>query len=116
MLNSWDKMILPKPFGKIVVTIGKAITLSGDGVNDDSLLEKVEKSNSNNNLNTVNNLNIDKVLDQPVIITNIDEQKTKDDKIFLEDLKRNQLKKDIEIGNLNKKIENKENVGFSNSL
>ena len=39
-LNSWDKMILPKPFGKIVVTIGKAITLSGDGVNDDSLLEK----------------------------------------------------------------------------
>ena len=32
--------MIPKPFGKIVVTIGKAITLSGDGVNDDSLLEK----------------------------------------------------------------------------
>ncbi|MBA2628503.1 MAG: DUF374 domain-containing protein [Rickettsiaceae bacterium] len=39
MVNSWDKMILPKPFGKIVVTIGKSIKLSGNVANDDSLLE-----------------------------------------------------------------------------
>ena len=51
-LNSWDKMILPKPFGKIVVTIGKAITLSGDGVNDDSLLEK-ELLNLSNKADTL---------------------------------------------------------------
>ncbi len=38
-LNSWDKMMLPKPFGKIVVTIGSSIILSGDGNKDDSLLE-----------------------------------------------------------------------------
>ena len=40
MLNSWDKMILPKPFGKIIVTIGNSIKLSGNVANDDSLLEK----------------------------------------------------------------------------
>ena len=39
MLNSWDKMILPKPFGKIIVTIGTSIKLSGNVANDDRLLE-----------------------------------------------------------------------------
>ncbi len=38
-LNSWDKMIIPKPFGKIVVTIGSSIILSGDANIDDNLLE-----------------------------------------------------------------------------
>ncbi len=29
-LNSWDKMMVPKPFSKIVVFIGKNVELSGD--------------------------------------------------------------------------------------
>ena len=38
-LNSWDKMMIPKPFGKIVVTIGSSIILSGNANIDDNLLE-----------------------------------------------------------------------------
>lgn len=38
-LNSWDKMMIPKPFGKIIVTIGNSIILSGNTNIDDNLLE-----------------------------------------------------------------------------
>jgi lysophospholipid acyltransferase (LPLAT)-like uncharacterized protein len=39
-LNSWDKMMLPKPFGKVVVTIGTPVILYGDEDKDNSLLEQ----------------------------------------------------------------------------
>lgn len=38
-LNSWDKMMLPKPFGKIIVTIGSPIILTGHEEADNKLLE-----------------------------------------------------------------------------
>ncbi|MFK7974259.1 MAG: lysophospholipid acyltransferase family protein [Rickettsiaceae bacterium] len=39
-LKSWDHMIIPKPFGKIVVTIGEVMTLSGNESQDSASLEK----------------------------------------------------------------------------
>ncbi len=44
-LKSWDRMMLPKFFSKILVVIGKPLTLSGDEEQDKILLE-----------NTLNNL------------------------------------------------------------
>jgi lysophospholipid acyltransferase (LPLAT)-like uncharacterized protein len=38
-LKSWDRMMIPKPFGKIVVTIGNPVMLSGNSENDNILLE-----------------------------------------------------------------------------
>ena len=39
-LRSWDKMIIPKIFGTIIVTIGTPITLSGNKEKDDELLKE----------------------------------------------------------------------------
>jgi hypothetical protein len=39
-LASWDKMMLPKPFSKIIVIIGKPLELTGNDENDKLLLEK----------------------------------------------------------------------------
>ncbi|MDC0864878.1 lysophospholipid acyltransferase family protein [Rickettsiaceae bacterium] len=39
-LKSWDKMMIPKIFGTIVVTIGRSVILSGDKEKDDELLKK----------------------------------------------------------------------------
>ena len=39
-LKSWDKMMIPKPFSKITVVIGKPLELSGDDDRDRLLLEK----------------------------------------------------------------------------
>ncbi|MDP4708699.1 MAG: lysophospholipid acyltransferase family protein [Rickettsiaceae bacterium] len=38
-LKSWDRMIIPKNFGKIVVIFGKPLQLSGDEKQDSQLLE-----------------------------------------------------------------------------
>jgi lysophospholipid acyltransferase (LPLAT)-like uncharacterized protein len=38
-LKSWDRMIIPKNFGKIVVIIGEPLQLSGDEEQDNRLLE-----------------------------------------------------------------------------
>ena len=38
-LNSWDRMIIPKPFGEITVILGSPIKLSGNSTEDDQLLE-----------------------------------------------------------------------------
>lgn len=40
-LNSWDQMIIPKPFSKAVIIIGDNIPLSGDDKNN---IEKLENS------------------------------------------------------------------------
>ncbi len=39
-LKSWDKMMIPKPFSKITVVLGKPLELSGDDDRDRLLLEK----------------------------------------------------------------------------
>ena len=39
-LDSWDKMILPKPFSKIYVIFSQISTLSGDEESDKKLLAK----------------------------------------------------------------------------
>ena len=39
-LNSWDKMLIPKPFSKITVIIGEPLILSGDAEKDRLLLEE----------------------------------------------------------------------------
>ena len=39
-LTSWDKMMLPKPFSKIIGIIGKPLELTGNDENDKLLLEK----------------------------------------------------------------------------
>lgn len=39
-LKSWDKMVIPKLFGKIIVVFGAPIKLSGDETKDNKLLEK----------------------------------------------------------------------------
>lgn len=46
-LNSWDKMMLPKPFSKIIVLIDNPLNLSGNDENDRLSLEK--KLNELNN-------------------------------------------------------------------
>lgn len=38
-LKSWDKMIIPKNCGEIIVTIGKPLALSGSAEKDNALLE-----------------------------------------------------------------------------
>jgi lysophospholipid acyltransferase (LPLAT)-like uncharacterized protein len=38
-LNSWDQMIIPKPFSTVVITIGDSILLSDDEKNNNELLE-----------------------------------------------------------------------------
>ena len=38
-LKSWDKMMIPKNFGEIIVTIGKPLELSGSEEKDNALLE-----------------------------------------------------------------------------
>jgi hypothetical protein len=38
-LNSWDEMIIPKPFSTVVITIGNSILLSDDDQTDSQLLE-----------------------------------------------------------------------------
>ena len=39
-LRSWDKMMLPKPFSKIIVVIGEPLELSGNDEHDKLLLEE----------------------------------------------------------------------------
>ena len=39
-LKSWDRMMIPKLFGKITVIFGSPLTLSGNEVKDNELLEK----------------------------------------------------------------------------
>lgn len=39
-LNSWDQMIIPKPFGKIVVVMGNPLELSGEEETDKITLEQ----------------------------------------------------------------------------
>ncbi len=39
-LKSWDSMMIPKLFGKITVIFGSPLTLSGNEVKDNELLEK----------------------------------------------------------------------------
>lgn len=45
-LNSWDKMMVPKPFSKVRVKFSTPITLSGNTEKDDALLaEKLNNAN-----------------------------------------------------------------------
>ncbi|MGC0372145.1 MAG: hypothetical protein DGJ47_000850 [Rickettsiaceae bacterium] len=46
-LDSWDKMILPKPFSKIYVIFGKILTLSGDENQDKQHLTQTMMNLSN---------------------------------------------------------------------
>lgn len=39
-INSWDKLIMPLPFGKIIVTIGMPVTISGDEKEDNINLQQ----------------------------------------------------------------------------
>ncbi|WP_375326932.1 lysophospholipid acyltransferase family protein [Candidatus Tisiphia endosymbiont of Nemotelus uliginosus] len=41
LLNSWDKLIMPLPFGKITVTIGVPLVLTGDEYQDNINLRQV---------------------------------------------------------------------------
>lgn len=40
LLKSWDKLIMPLPFGKIIVLIGKPIELGDDNFANDKVLEQ----------------------------------------------------------------------------
>ena len=39
-LNSWDKLIIPLPFGQITVKIGEPLDCTGDELQDDNHLAK----------------------------------------------------------------------------
>lgn len=40
ILNSWDRMVIPKPFGRVSVKISRPLELTGDEVRDNLLLQE----------------------------------------------------------------------------
>lgn len=47
LLKSWDRLVMPLPFSKIIVLIGKPIALSDDNIINDNNLEQILTSMTN---------------------------------------------------------------------